>query len=334
VIRTAVAAVILALAAGQASADPVLIRMANSVPATAHMNVQVFGPWCERVTAQSGGTVDAKLFPSDAISNARNMWDRILAGVVDIGYVNTSYYAGQFKRTSVTGLPLLTKESLPASVALWNMVQPSGLLADEWKDVRVLGIFVYPSSGIVSTVPIRRMEDLEGKKVGVGARAIGQWMQNLGAAPISLTYSQTYESLQRGLVTAYTVGWTGVQPLKLWEVAKYYTAGKFGASSVVGMAMSKKSYEKLPAQGRKAVDDNSGLKFTKELGTFWDRINDEGRKLVEAHKGTEIFDLTEAELSRWSKAAEPIVADWEKDTPDGAKVLDQFKKQLVQAATM
>ena len=333
-IRTAVAAAVL-LAAGQAhAADPVLIRMANSVPATAHMNVQVFGPWCERVTAQSGGTVDAKLFPSDAISNARNMWDRILAGVVDIGYVNTSYYAGQFKKTSVTGLPLLTGESLSTSIALWNMVQPGGLLADEWKDVRVIGIFAYPSSGIVSTVPIRRMEDLAGKKVGVGARAIGQWMQNLGAAPISLTYSQTYESLQRGLVTAYTVGWTGVQPLKLWEVAKYYTAGKFGAASVVGMAMSKKSYDKLSAQGRKAVDDNSGLKITKELGTFWDRINDEGRKLVEQHKGTEIFDLDEKELSRWSKAADPIVADWTKDTPDGAKVLDEFKKQLAQAATM
>jgi TRAP-type C4-dicarboxylate transport system substrate-binding protein len=159
-------------------------------------------------------------------------------------------------------------------------------------------------------------------------------MQNLGAAPISLTYSQTYESLQRGLVNAYTVGWTGVQPLKLWEVAKYYTAGKFGAASVVGIVMSKASYAKLADKGKAAVDANSGLRFTKELGTFWDRINDEGRKLVENHKGTEIFDLDEKELSRWSKAADPVVADWEKDAPDGAKVLDEFKKRLAQAASM
>jgi TRAP-type C4-dicarboxylate transport system substrate-binding protein len=334
VIRVAVAVAALTLATGQAAADPVLIRMANSVPANAHMNVQVFGPWCERVTAQSDGTVDAKLFPSDAIATSQNMWDRIQAGVVDVGFVNTSYYSGQFKRTSVTGLPLLTKESLPASIALWNMVQPGGALADEWKDVRPLGVFVYPSSGLVATVPIRRMEDLQGKKVGVGARAIGQWMQNLGAAPISLTYSQTYESLQRGLINAYTVGWTGVQPLKLWEVAKYYTAGKFGAASVVGIVMGKASYAKLADKGKAAVDANSGLKFTKELGAFWDRINDEGRKLVEQHKGTEIFDLTEAELSRWSKAADPVVADWEKDAPNGAKVLDEFKKQLAHAASM
>jgi TRAP-type C4-dicarboxylate transport system substrate-binding protein len=334
VIRFAAAAAVV-LATGQAwAADPVIIRMANSVPANSHMNVQVFGPWCQRVTAQSDGTVDAKLFPGDAIATSKNMWDRILAGIVDVGYVNTSYYAGQFKKTTVPGLPLLTKESLPASIALWNMMEPGGPLADEWKDVKVVGVFAYPSSGIVATVPIRRMEDLEGKKVGVGARAVGQWIQNLGAAPISLTYSQTYESLQRGLISAYTVGWTGVQPLKLWEVAKYYTAGKFGASSVVGLAMSKKSYEKLPAQGKKAVDDNSGLKFTKELGAFWDRIDNEGRKLVEQHKGTEIFDLNEAELSRWSKAAEPVVAEWIKDTPDGAKVLAEFKTQLAKAASM
>ena len=328
------AAVAVVLAAGQAAADPVLIRMANSVPATAHMNVQVFGPWCERVTAQSDGTVDAKLFPSDAIATSQNMWDRILASVVDVGFVNTSYYAGQFKKTSVPGMPLQTKESLPASVALWNMTQPGQPLADEWKDVRVLGIFAYPSSGIVSTVPISRLEDLAGKKVGVGARAVGQWMQNLGAAPISLPYSQTYESLQRGLVVAYTVGWTGVQPLKLWEVAKYYTAGRFGASSVVGIVMSKASYAKLADKGKQAVDANSGLKFTKELGAFWDRIDNEGRQLVADKPGTQIFDLDEKELSRWSKAAEPVIADWVKDTPDGANVLAEFKKQLAQAAAM
>src|SRR5678815_380767 len=158
--------------------------MANSVPPTAHMNVQVFGPWCERVTAQSEGTVDAKLFAGDAIATSQNMWDRVLAGVVDVGFVNTSYYAGQFKRTSVPSMPLLIKEALPASIALWNMVQPGGALAEEWKDVRVLGIFAYPTTGIVSTVPIKRPEDLVGKKVGVGARAVGQWVQNLGAAPI------------------------------------------------------------------------------------------------------------------------------------------------------
>lgn len=322
------------LVASAAAADPVVIRMANSVPANAHMNVQVFGPWCERVTAQSEGTVDAKLFPSDAIATSQNIWDRIQSGVVDIGFVNTSYYAGQFRKTGVPGLPLQTKEALSASIALWNMLQPGGVLADEWKDVRVLAVFAYPSSGIVSSIPVRRMEDLSGKKVGVGARAVGQWMQNLGAAPISMPYSQAYEALNRGLVSAYTVGWTGVQPLKLWEVAKYYTAGKFGASSVVGIVMSKASYAKLADKGKQAVDANSGIKFTKELGAFWDRIDDEGRKLTESKPGTQIFDLDDKELSRWSKSADPVIEGWVKETPDGAKVLEEFRQQLSRAATM
>jgi TRAP-type C4-dicarboxylate transport system substrate-binding protein len=328
-LRTAAAAAALTtLAAGQAlAADPVLIRMANSVPLTAHMNVQIFTPWCERVTAQSEGTTEVKLFPSNAIATSENMFERIQAGVVDIGFLNTSYFGGKFNKSKVTGLPLQTKDSLPASIALWNMAQPGGILADEWTELRPLAIFAYPGTGLVSTTPIRRMEDLAGKKVSTGDRMMGQWIQNLGAAPITLPYSQAYESLNRGVVNVFAVGWTGVQPLKLWEVAKYYTAGSFGASSVVAIAMGKQSYEKLPAKGKQAVDRNSGLEFTKQLGAFWDKVNAEGRKIIEDHKGAEIFDLSDAEMARWAKAAEPVIESWVKETPNGAQVLAEFRAQ-------
>lgn len=330
--QLAIAATFAALGATQAAADPVLIRMANSVPASAHMNVQIFQPWCERVTAQSEGTVDAKLFPANAIATSQNMLDRVLAGVVDIGFVNTAYFSGKFNKSKVTGLPLQTKESLPASVALWNMMQPGGILADEWTELRVLAVFSYPGTGLVSTTPIRRMEDMAGKKVSVGDRMLGQWVQNLGAAPISQPYSEAYESLNRGVVNAVAVGWTGVQPLKLWEVAKYYTAGTFGSSSVVAIAMAKPAYEKLAQKGRAAVDRNSGLEFTKQLGAFWDKVNVEGRKMVEGQKGTQIFDLSAAEMARWAKAAEPVIENWVKETPNGDKVLAEFRAQRDRAA--
>jgi hypothetical protein len=67
---------------------------------------------------------------------------------------------------------------------------------------------------------------------------------------------------------------------------------------------------------------------------FWDKVNAEGRKIVEAQKGTEIFDLSEAEMARWAKAAEPVIENWIKETPNGAQVLAEFRARRDRAASM
>jgi len=326
----AAASLAAALASAPAAADPVLIRMANGVPANAHMNVQIFGPWCERVTAQSEGTVDAKLFPANAIANTNNIWDRILNGIVDIGYVTAQSVGGKFPRTGLSGIPFEVNDSASASVALWNMAD-HGALAREWGDVRLLAIFAYPGSGIAGSTPIRKMEDLKGKKIGVSDRLQGDWVAAMGAAPLAIIYTDTYEMLNRGALNAVTVGWTGVQPLKLWEVAKFYTTARLGAP-VVALAMNKASYAKLADKGKAAIDANSGEKWTRELGAFWDRISAEGRELVAKRSDTTIFDLDKAEFARWIKASQPVVGQWVKDTPDGAKVLAEFRRERDKAA--
>ena len=329
-LAAAVAIASVAATAAAQAADPVPIRMANSVPATSHMNVQIFDPWCKRVSAESDGTVDAKLFPANAIATSRNMWDRTLSGVVDIGYVSPAYVAGKFPRSGVTEVPFLVDKSIDSSLAFWNMID-HGSLAREFGEVKVLAAFVYPSTGLAAAAePIRRVADMKGKKIAVGNRLTGELVQALGAAPITVVYSETYESLNRRTVDAVAVGFTGIQPLKLYEVAKHYTTVLLGSTNVI-LAMNKDSYAKLPERGKAAVDRNSGEKWTRELGEFWDRVWAGGRKIVEAQKDTHIYDPDQVELARWEKAAEPVIAEWVKRTPDGAKVLAEFKAERARA---
>ncbi len=328
---TAVATLTVAAALPAQAAQPIMLRMANSVSAMSHMNVQIFGPWCQRVTKESDGTVDARLFPSNAIASSENVWDRTLSGVVDIGYINPAYMHGLFPRTAVTTLPGVGGRSLPGSIALWDMVQPGGALHDEWKTVHILAMFAYPSTGLISTVPIHKAEQLKGMKIAAFSRTIALWVTNMGAAPVTLAFSEGYEALARGTVAAIAVGFTGVQPLKVWEVAKYYTTGDLGAGGAVAIAMNKKKYEALPARGRASVDRNSGLKYTKELGVFWDRIDDQGRELAEKHGG-QVYELPKAERARWVEKAEPVISEWEKQTPEGAKVLSEYRKLTQNAA--
>jgi TRAP-type C4-dicarboxylate transport system substrate-binding protein len=323
-------ALCIAFAAEQAVADPVIIRMANSVPANSHMNVRIFTPWCERVTAESGGTVEAKLYPANLIATSNNVWDRVLTGVVDIGYVSPSYVGGKFPKSRVTEVPFLVGRSADSSIAFWKMID-HGSLAPEFAEVKVLAAFVYPTSGLATPVtPIHKMEELKGKKIGVGSKMMGEWAQAMGAAPITMVYSETYDMMNRHTVDLVTAGWTGIQPLKLWEVAKGYTTVPLGSTNVV-LAMNKQSYGKLPDQGKAAIDRNSGEKWTRELAVFWDQVADEGRKLVEEHNAT-IYDPSEAEKADWAKASEPVGEQWVRQTRDGGKALSEFRAERKKAS--
>jgi hypothetical protein len=41
-----------------------------------------------------------------------------------------------------------------------------------------------------------------------------------------------------------------------------------------------------------------------------------------------IYKLPPDELAQWKQRAEPVIAEWEKRTPDGAKVLGAFRKEV------
>jgi hypothetical protein len=46
-----------------------------------------------------------------------------------------------------------------------------------------------------------------------------------------------------------------------------------------------------------------------------------------------IYKLPPDELARWKKKVEPVIADWEKNTPDGARVLAAFRKEIAAIRT-
>ncbi len=41
-----------------------------------------------------------------------------------------------------------------------------------------------------------------------------------------------------------------------------------------------------------------------------------------------IYKLPPDELAKWKKRVEPVIADWEKRTPNGAAVLATFRKEI------
>jgi TRAP-type C4-dicarboxylate transport system substrate-binding protein len=156
---------------------------------------------------------------------------------------------------------------------------------------------------------------------------MGQEMELLGAAPISLQPSDVYQSMQRGVIDGLLNSWTAVQTFKLHEVTSHHLEVPLGQSPAF-VIFNKDSYAKLPAKARTAIDKSSGEVLSRRLGKATDGNRASGRAMVVAMKDHTISGLDAAETERWRARLQPVIDDWLKATPDGARVLAAFREEL------
>jgi TRAP-type C4-dicarboxylate transport system substrate-binding protein len=123
------------------------------------------------------------------------------------------------------------------------------------------------------------------------------------------------------------MSWPAVLSFKLFEVTKHHLDAPFGLAGAY-FFMNKDAFAKLPEVAQKAIDKYSGEPLTKKLGGGGIEENKEVIAKLKAMPGRTVTELAPAEKERWHKLFEPIVDEWVKTTPDGAKVLAAFREEV------
>jgi TRAP-type transport system periplasmic protein len=187
---------------------------------------------------------------------------------------------------------------------------------------------VFAPAQIHLSKPLSTPNTLAGLKIAAGSREASNVVARLGGTPISIPLPEYYEALQRGTIDGADIAWTAFEAFKLYEVTSYHIDTTLNGGAGL-LFMSRKRYEALSPEARRIIDNNSGEKLSGEFGAFWDSEEDKGRRLVES-KGEKqrIVDLTPQQTADWRQRTAAVVDDWVKTTPDGAKVLAEYKKLL------
>jgi len=151
--------------------------------------------------------------------------------------------------------------------------------------------------------PLKTPADLEGKKVRVFGKTLGDFTEATGGAPTMISGSEQYLAYQRGTVDIGMTGVSGVKSRKLWEVMDTIT-----------------------------VTNHADIEFIVVVNTdFWNGLTDKQRALIEAaatkaendvrdrmssieaeaygaakENGMQIYTPTAEELAEWRKASQPV----------------------------
>jgi TRAP-type transport system periplasmic protein len=314
-----------------AFAQEVTLRLHQFLPPQGTVPAKALTPWAKKIEEDSKGRIKVQLYSSMQLGGTPpQLFDQARDGVVDIVWTLPGYTPGRFPKSEVFELPFMAGLSAEkTSRALWDYVQKNAM--DEYKDVHVLALHTHGPGFFHTKQPITNIDSLRGMKIRGGTRVVNSMLTKLGATPVGMPVPAVTEALSKGVLDGTTIPWEVVPALKVQELVKYHTS--FAGSRALYVttfvvAMNKRAYEKLPADLKKVIDDNSGAEFSALIARTQDVGDGVGRGLAEKN-GNTITVLGDAETKRWQEAAASVQEQWIKDMQakniDGAKLVEEAK---------
>lgn len=306
------ATVALGAITGAAYAQDATLKFHQMLPPQATIPAKAIKPWIEKVMKESNGRIKIDQFDAMALGGKPpELIDQAKDGAVDLIWTVIGYTPGRFPSTEAFELPFMMTTGEATSRAIQEYCEKHCM--DEFKDVKVIAWHAHGPGLIHSKNPVTKLEDMKGLKIRGGSRVINQMLEKLGSTPVGMPVPAVSEALSKGVIDATTIPWEVTPSLKVSELVKNHTtfSGKHGLyTQTFVVAMNKASYDALPDDLKKVIDDNSGI----ETAAFFGRVMDEGDlvgKAIAEKLGNNIIVLDDAETQRWKDAAAPIIEGWE-----------------------
>jgi TRAP-type C4-dicarboxylate transport system substrate-binding protein len=322
----ALAAVASTLLAGPVAAQQVVtLRLHQMLPPQATIPAKALIPWAKKVETESGGKIKVQLFHAMALGGAPpQLFDQARDGVVDLTWTVLGYTPGRFNKAEVFELPFMSGSAEHSSQAFQEYVEK--FAADEFSSVKLIALHTHGPGLFHTKTPVTGLESLRGMKVRGGSRIINNMLTKLGATPVGMPVPAVTEALSKGVIDGTTIPWEVTPALKVSELVKNHTtfAGDRGLyTQTFAFSMNKASYDKLPADLKKVIDNNSGLPAAAMFGRAMDEGDKAGRAIAEK-AGNNIVALDAAETQRWRRTAATVETDWVNEVKakniDGAKL--------------
>ncbi|MBI4966370.1 MAG: TRAP transporter substrate-binding protein [Desulfomonile tiedjei] len=297
------------MATAVAHAKTVELTYSIFFPAT-HGHCILATEWAKEVEKRTNGAVKINMFPGGTLTPADQCYDGVVKGISDVGMSVVSYVKGRFPLSEVIDLPLGYRGGSQATKlcnAYFAKFKPK-----EFDDVKIM-YFHGHGPGIVNTKkPVEKLEDLKGMKLrctGTSAKVASA----LGAAPVAMPQTETYDALQKGVVEGVL---SPIEVLKGWKFAEVTasTTQNFGSSYslLFFVAMNKKKWDSLPKDAQETIE-KINQEWIEKTAKLWVDLDKEGTEFAIA-KGHKIIPLSKEEDARWAKLVQPVLEEYVKNT--------------------
>jgi TRAP-type C4-dicarboxylate transport system substrate-binding protein len=290
------------------TAAPIEMRFAHFSAPGGVDEINVFRPYLQQIENAANGKLKINIFGGAVLASQPDSFDAAANGLADISWVVTSSIPGRFQLTNLVDLPLMSEAMGEGRGAVaWNMYQKFPEIHKEFEGTHVLYLMDNDSDYVLgSNKPIRTLDDLKGLKARISPGPPTTVMKALGASPMYCASTEIYENMQKGVIDAWAISFSGANTFRLQEITKFVLEGGPNGEFYAGgqcMLMNEKLWESLPPDIQDAFNQFGGVKGAQFINDHYVASSDIAREEF-LKAGVTISKLSPEEFTKWSAIAQ------------------------------
>ena len=325
-------------------ASAVGLTLSHSAPATAQTEIilNIFTPashpfalinkgWANDAAKASGGQLKFRI-PVKTLAPPPRQWSMVTSGVADAASLANIFETRRLTLTELATLPFGTTISgWKSSIALWKTYKKYFESANEYKGVKLLGLFLHPGGDLnMGKVKINKATDLRNIKIRVARGMASKEMKAMGAVLVVTPGIKTFEVVSKGIVDGAILPMGDIWKLKMIPYIKtiYTIPGKF-YNTPFSTIMNKKKWDGLNPAQKKAIDDNTGLNIARHAKVWDDQTAEAMPHLIKG--GIKVQQISADVVRVMKEKFASFDADWiasaAKKGVDGKAALAYYRAQ-------
>lgn len=281
---------------GFSQGKPIELRLAHMFPVNSpsHQHMEA---WAKKIAADSQGKLTIRIFASNTLLTAPEIYAGVARGAADLGF-SYRYKPEGFAVGVTFPFVLGAPDTITAGRVyedIWRKFPK--IMAEEWKEVKILWLAPSGFQVICSRKAIRTLEDIKGLQIRVPSKEVADLMKDLGAAPVFMSTADFMVALEKGTVDGGLAQPGAVADNKIGDKLRFLLMLSLGAPIPVYAIMNKDSYNNLPADLKRVIDNS--CEWGKEgTAKFWSDSYEEAKKYFKT-EGVELVELSREERARW-----------------------------------
>lgn len=281
-------------------------------PSTSN-NGMFYQAWADKIAEETEGHVKIEIYYSGQLASSSDVSDMVESGGVDIGWVFTSFYAGQFPLTDITQFPFIGfGEAVSTTETLWDLYEKYPELQEEWSSYKLLFMYGNPGNIFASTKgEVRSPDDVKNQVMRTPSGPITDLMNAMGGSPTVMGPGDMFDAIQKNVISGFVFEPAGVINFSLQEAAKMYYTDYAMYDATFALVMNWDRWNSLPEEFQKIIEDNSGRAGSLLAAKDFQDAADTAKKTI-TDAGNEWVTLTDDEIKAFEDAAAPVVEDWVK----------------------
>ena len=330
IVCATVAAVALSAAATQALAETKLVYAGYISERSIATQLDTW--FMDQVEERSGRDIVFERYIGGSLMKAVDLYPGLSRGAVDFATATPQAYNPKQYPLSNVVLPWITEKADAVIYAFKDLYESNADLRKEFSShgVKMMWALPFPDGGIWGNFPVRKPEDMAGKRIRAVA-AIAWGVEKGGGSPVPMSFADAVEAVNRDALDAMAnAPFDSAVNNGLPKVVAYASdAGRLGINSVSIASFNQASYDKLSDKQKAIVNEVAAEVPGKYVELINASIAAAAERFIAEAGDIEVILSTDEEAAAWkavmsSLMRKKFIESASAVTDKGGELYDQF----------